>query len=102
MVRDEHLRQVRSEAGAKGGNPDLLKQKVKQEVKPCVGSALLGSGNGNGSGSEGESEGEPAIPTADEVVRACEMIGIPGDYAREQHARHDEKHQWVCNTPIGP
>lgn len=32
MVKDEHLRNVRAEAGAKGGNPALLGDKVKQKV----------------------------------------------------------------------
>ena len=33
MVKDEHIRNVRSEAGRLGGNPDLLGQKVKQNKK---------------------------------------------------------------------
>lgn len=33
MVRDEHIRNVRAEAGKKGGNPDLLAKKVKQKDK---------------------------------------------------------------------
>lgn len=35
MVKDEKLRQVRTEAGRKGGNPHLLNQKPKQ--KPTTG-----------------------------------------------------------------
>lgn len=31
MVRDEHIRNVRSQAGRLGGNPNLLSQKVKHE-----------------------------------------------------------------------
>ncbi len=31
MVRDEHVRQVRTEAGKLGGNPDLLKQKPSKD-----------------------------------------------------------------------
>lgn len=30
MVKDEHIRNVRASAGKQGGNPNLLKQKVKQ------------------------------------------------------------------------
>ena len=33
MVNDEHIRQVRSTAGALGGNPNLLNQNVKQTHK---------------------------------------------------------------------
>ena len=33
MVADEHIRNVRAEAGRLGGNPNLLKQKDKQKVK---------------------------------------------------------------------
>lgn len=33
MVRDEHIRNVRAEAGRLGGNPDLLAKKVKQKDK---------------------------------------------------------------------
>jgi hypothetical protein len=36
MVKDEQLRQVRTEAGRKGGNPDLLKQKSKPEPSTGV------------------------------------------------------------------
>ncbi len=35
MVRDEHIRQVRTEAGRLGGNPDLLKQKPSK-IEPKV------------------------------------------------------------------
>lgn len=31
MVRDEHIRNVRAEAGKKGGNPNLVSNKVKQK-----------------------------------------------------------------------
>ena len=31
MVRDEHIRNVRAEAGKKGGNPNLVGKKVKQK-----------------------------------------------------------------------
>ena len=33
MVKDEHVRNVRADAGRLGGNPNLLKQKVKQNEK---------------------------------------------------------------------
>lgn len=36
MVRDEHLRNVRAEAGRLGGNPTLLNQKDKQKDKQAV------------------------------------------------------------------
>lgn len=32
MVKDEHIRQVRKEAGAKGGNPNLLNQNANQKA----------------------------------------------------------------------
>jgi hypothetical protein len=35
MVRDEKLREIRTEAGKKGGNPVLLNQKTTTEVKPA-------------------------------------------------------------------
>lgn len=33
MVKDEHIRNTRAQAGKMGGNPNLLKQKDKQTVK---------------------------------------------------------------------
>jgi hypothetical protein len=101
MVRDERIRVVRSEAGAKGGNPNIkhqeppqparslvkqtVNQEVKAQVKPCVGSGC-GSGNGNGSlgsgdpsVSVGECEGE-AVPTVDEVIAFGAKY--PGDLPR--------------------
>ena len=33
MVRDHYISEVRSKSGSKGGNPDLVKQRDKQEVK---------------------------------------------------------------------
>jgi hypothetical protein len=36
LVREEHIRQVRSEAGSKGGNPRLLNQKSNQRVNHMV------------------------------------------------------------------
>ena len=36
MVRDEHIRNLRSSAGKLGGNPNLLDAKVKQKVKAMV------------------------------------------------------------------
>ena len=36
MVKDEHIRNVRAEAGRLGGNPDLLAKKVKQKDKQSI------------------------------------------------------------------
>lgn len=44
MVRDEHIRSERAKAGKKGGNPNLLKQKVnqisKQNLTPSISSSV--------------------------------------------------------------
>ncbi len=77
MVHDEHLRQVRSQAGSKGGRKtgDLLKQKVKQKsskhpsktlevelgVDHSSGETLKGDG-GAGKGDEGFAEFWAAYP----------------------------------------
>lgn len=49
MVKDEHVRNVRADAGRLGGNPNLLKQKVKQtdnrEPPPSSSSSSSSSNN---------------------------------------------------------
>lgn len=40
MVKDENLRQVRTEAGKKGGNPALLNQTVNQTLTPSFSSSV--------------------------------------------------------------
>lgn len=55
MVKDEHIRQVRKEAGAKGGNPNLLNQNSNQTAskkQPLLSSSSSSSSNGR--------KGEPA------------------------------------------
>jgi uncharacterized protein YdaU (DUF1376 family) len=43
MMRDERLRQVRTEAGKQGGNPNLVNQKVKQKPTPSSSSSSSSS-----------------------------------------------------------
>lgn len=59
MVKDEHLRNVRADAGRLGGNPNLLKQKDKQsgEQNPTPSSSSSSS-----SSEKEKSAGKPADP----------------------------------------
>jgi hypothetical protein len=49
MVKDEHVRNVRADAGRLGGNPNLLKQKVKQtdNLEPPPSSSSSSSSSNN-------------------------------------------------------
>lgn len=59
MVKDEHVRNVRADAGRLGGNPNLLKQKDKQNGEQN----LTPSSSSSSSSSEKEdSAGKPAEP----------------------------------------
>lgn len=66
MVSDEHIRNVRAEAGRLGGNPNLLKQKVKQKVKQTDEQNLTPSSSSSSSSSihplspHGGGAGKPA------------------------------------------
>jgi hypothetical protein len=65
MVRDENLRQIRIEAGKKGGNPVLVKQKsttrLKQESTPSVSSSTSSS----------TSNPKYCAPSLEEVTAYC-------------------------------
>lgn len=56
MVKDEHIREVRANAGSLGGNPTLLKQKDKQKVKQGNKQILTPSS------SSSSSENTPVVP----------------------------------------
>lgn len=43
MVRDEKIRKIRQEAGSKGGNPNLVNQKDKQNSTPSTSSSTSSS-----------------------------------------------------------
>lgn len=81
MVRDEHIRNVRAEAGKKGGNPNLIGDKVKQKVKQTdnhelnqsltPSSSSSSSGNSsvpNGTGAEAPPEGLTAQESVFQVA----------------------------------
>jgi hypothetical protein len=54
MIRDEHIRKIRAEAGIKGGNPHLLGNLVKQKdkQKPTPSSSSLSSSSNTEGGEE--------------------------------------------------
>lgn len=52
MVRDEHIRNVRADAGRLGGNPNLLKQKDKQSAKQTDNQSPTPSSSSSSSSSE--------------------------------------------------
>lgn len=56
MVKDEHVRNVRADAGRLGGNPNLLKQKVKQNGEQNL--------TPSSSSSSSSSENEDTAPSA--------------------------------------
>jgi hypothetical protein len=97
MVRDEHLRKVRTEAGSKGGNPTLLNQNkttpVKQNPTPSS------SSSSSSTTAEKEQKQKPSPkPTAPEVdkVKATKTALI--------QSRHDAfkdaiKKYWVGKNP---
>lgn len=64
MVKDERIREVRAEAGRLGGNPDLLKQKVKQKPKQ---NPTPSSSSSASSSSSDESEGSTLYPPPADV-----------------------------------
>ena len=71
MVKDERLRNTRAEAGRLGGNPNLLKQKVKQKVNQSDNQILTPSSSSSSSLKHSEaiaSGGKPPTMTADEII----------------------------------
>lgn len=73
MVKDEYIREVRAEAGRLGGNPELLKQKDKQNTKqiPTPSSAIASS-----SSSFNESDAvKPPPPAADVGGDGYALVG---------------------------
>jgi len=81
MVRDEHLRNVRADAGRLGGNPNLLKQKDKQEVNQTAKQKLTPSSSSSSSTSvEREPNGSqspaklPNCPTEEVVALYHEVL----------------------------
>lgn len=77
MVRDEHIRNVRAEAGKKGGNPNLLGNLVKQKVNQTSNQTPNQTGNQEAkqadkqsptpSSSSSSSKITPLIPPSGEV-----------------------------------
>lgn len=67
MVRDEGLRQVRTEAGRLGGNPNLVKQKSTKEVKDDANQIITPSSSSSTSSTEQKNPPVvPPKPTKDE------------------------------------
>ncbi|MDJ0364830.1 hypothetical protein QMK33_06670 [Hymenobacter sp. H14-R3] len=64
MVKDEKLRQVRTEAGKKGGNPQLLNQTTKQTSTTGDKQIATPSFSSSITTSIGEGEAAPAAPLA--------------------------------------
>lgn len=74
MMKDEAIRRARHEAGMKGGNPALLKQKVKQLVKGGV--ARPGNQTGEDEDEDEVSFREGGVggnPTFSEIQTFCQM-----------------------------
>lgn len=119
MVKDEHVRNVRADAGRLGGNPNLLKQSSKQ--KGNLDPPPSSSSSSSSSSSEKRDAGEPAAPAkpsrssrADKTLktyidecraagvkpipddhpvrRYCESAGITPDMAALAWLRFREEH----------
>lgn len=96
MVKDEKLRQVRTEAGRKGGNPNLLNQKPKQ--KPTTGvkqiptpstsftTSIVERGAANAAAPAPTSEKPAKKPTkSQKAAPAPPTLAEVQAYAAEQH-----------------
>jgi hypothetical protein len=97
MLRDEKLRQIRTEAGKKGGNPALLNQNPNQNDGGEVKQNPTPSSSSSSSSLEREREGAGAgetlsagtrRPTLSEALSAASTMGISPEKADEWwHAR---------------
>lgn len=78
MVKDEHVRNVRADAGRLGGNPNLLKQKVKQtdnrEPPPSSSSSSSSSEIQEPNGSVGNADRLPRCDTQSVVDLYHEVL----------------------------
>ncbi len=63
MVRDEHLRLVRSNAGKQGGNPNLLKQNTTTHLKQIPTPSVSSSSSVSSSDNQSLDLGAPSGPT---------------------------------------
>lgn len=108
MVRDEHIRQVRRESGALGGNPDLVKQNsskteasgeqtAEQNPTPSSSSSTSVKTHTKSARAEPGVEGDvspspggppvdlpPNLPQTEDAARkTADLIGCPADFAAE-------------------
>ena len=72
MVKDEHVRNVRADAGRLGGNPNLLKQKVKQNGEQNL---TPSSSSSSSSSSSNIEEPNGSVGSADRLPR-CETQSV--------------------------
>lgn len=94
MVKDEHLRNVRADAGRLGGNPNLLNQKVKQMDKQKVNHASKQSPTPSSSSSSSEITRKPLLDLFDRFWKA-----YPNKSGKKNAARAWEKLALVENDP---
>ena len=89
MVKDERLRNTRADAGRLGGNPVLLKQKDKQEVKQTGKQIPTPSSSSSSSSKPSEtivSGGKPPI-TPDEIIFTYGLPLLTNAGTAEKQAR---------------
>lgn len=80
MVRDEHIRKIRAEAGGKGGNPLLLGHLVKQNGKQKPTPSSSSSLDSYKSVAEAWQE-----PTREQVLQAARNVGLTDAQAAIWH-----------------
>ncbi len=112
MVRDEELRQKRSNCGKLGGNPALLKQnttyrdtednhKLKQTPTPSSSSSTTVSEDAlSSSPTPSPVRSRFAAPTLDEVKLQCAKIGLPDSEAESFMAYYASNGWKVGRNPM--
>ena len=92
MVRDEDLRNIRAEAGAKGGNPHLVNQMVKQ--KPTPSSSSSSSSSNTSSNEEVDAPKKSDLP--DEEFWTKMRLHYPDI---DVEAEHRKMEAWLLARP---